>query len=116
MQHRQGVFLLHHQGTAEIVDGLRVLVVLGDSLAVLGLSLCPFLGTICLVALSDESTVVLSLHASHCSEEEDGEQDALQGSIRHTTILDAGAGTSQSLAEELDVAQEWVLDLQDTNL
>ena len=30
----QRVLILHHQGTAEIVDGLRVLVVLGDSLAV----------------------------------------------------------------------------------
>ena len=59
LHHRQRVFLLHQQGTAQVVYRLRILLVLGDSLAILGLGSCPFLGLERPVSLANQVAVGL---------------------------------------------------------
>ena len=62
LYHRHRILLLHHQGATQIIDSLRILLVLGDSLAILRFGCSPLLFMIGAVSLADEVAVVLRSH------------------------------------------------------
>ena len=69
--YRHGVFLLRHERTTKIVYRLWILLILGDSLAILGFCHCPFLGFEGTIALTDQIAISLGsdlcrTHQQHC--------------------------------------------------
>lgn len=62
LYHCHRILLLHHQGATQIIDSLRILLVLGDSLAILRFGCSPLLFMIGAVSLADEVAVVLRSH------------------------------------------------------
>ena len=69
--YRHGVFLLRHERTTKIVYRLWILLILGDSLAILGFCHCPFLRFEGTIALTDQVAISLGsglcrTHQQHC--------------------------------------------------
>ena len=62
LYHRHRILLLHHQGAPQIIDSLRILLILGDSLAILRFGCSPLLFMIGAVSLADEVAVILRSH------------------------------------------------------
>ena len=62
LYHCHRILLLHHQGATQIIDSLRILLVLGDSLAILRFGCSPLLFMIGAVSLADEVAIVLRSH------------------------------------------------------